>query len=111
MAGTDDFRTLVHGRLIDKAQRISTATDTPFLESSVRMTAEGKLNDADAAYLEEVTRSQLLANMAGQISGAQVVVPVEQDLINTSTLEKQIQIQPLGYMTWIVLNMGLTQTL
>ncbi|MFC3159001.1 hypothetical protein SAMN05443633_107158 [Chryseobacterium arachidis] len=111
MAGTDDFRTLVHGRLIDKAQRISTATDTPFLESSVRMTADGKLNDADAAYLEEVTRTQLLANMSGQISGAQVLVPVEQDLINTNTLEKQIQIQPLGYMTWIVLNMGLTQTL
>nr|WP_315032493.1 DUF2586 family protein [uncultured Chryseobacterium sp.] len=111
MAGADDFRTLVHGRLIDKAQRISTATDTPFLESSVRMAADGKLNEADAIYLEEVTRTQLLTNMAGQISGAQVLVPTDQDLINTSTLEKRIQIQPLGYMTWIVLNMGLTKTI
>ncbi|MDR2238168.1 MAG: DUF2586 family protein [Chryseobacterium sp.] len=111
MAGSDDFRTLVHGRLIDKAQRISTATDTPFLESSIRMAADGKLNEADAVYLEELTRAQLLNNMAGQISGAEVLVPLDQDLINTNTLEKQIQIQPLGYMTWIVLNMGLTKTI
>ncbi|KMQ63012.1 hypothetical protein ACM46_13765 [Chryseobacterium angstadtii] len=111
MAGMDDFRTLVHGRLIDKAQRISTATDTPFLESSVRLTPDGKLNEADAVYLEEVTRAQLLNGMAGQISGAQVLVSLDQDLINTNTLQKQIQIQPLGYMTWIVLNMGLTKTI
>lgn len=111
MAGADDFRILVHGRLIDKAQRISTAADTPFLETSVRLTPDGKLNEVDAMYLEEMTRAQLLNNMAGQISGAQVLISLDQDLINTNTLNKQIQIQPLGYMTWIVLNMGLTKTI
>jgi len=111
MAGNDDFKILVLGRLIDKAQRVTASSTTPFLETSVRMTKEGKINDADALYLEKNLKSQLLLQMAGQISNAEVYIPTDQDLINTSTLEQQIEIQPLGYMTWIVLNLGLTKTI
>ena len=111
MAGNDDFRILVHGRLIDKAQRISTASTTPFLESSVRITKEGMINDSDAIYLERTIKAQLLNQMTGQISDADVIIPINQDLINTSTLEIQGKIQPLGYMTWIVFNLGLTKTI
>lgn len=111
MAGNDDFKILVLGRLIDKAQRVTASSTTPFLETSVRMTKEGKINDADALYLEQNLKSQLLLQMAGQISNAEVYIPTDQDLINTSTLEQQIKIQPLGYMTWIVLNLGLTKTI
>ncbi|AKK74442.1 hypothetical protein OK18_19110 [Chryseobacterium gallinarum] len=111
MSGNDDFRILVYGRLIDKAQRVATSSSIPFLESSVRMTKEGKINDADAAYLEQNIKSQLLLQMAGQISDADVLVPTDQDLINTNTLEMQVKIQPLGYLTWIILNLGLTKTI
>lgn len=111
MAGTDDFHILVHGRLIDKAQRISTSSSTPFLETNVRMTKDGKINDADALYLEQNIKTQLLLHMADQISDADVIIPTDQDLINTSTLEQQIKIQPLGYMTWIIINLGLTKSI
>lgn len=111
MAGNDDFKILVFGRLIDKAQRVSTASTIPFLETSVRMTKEGKLNDADATYLEQNIKSQLLLQMSGQISDADVLVNADQDLINTNTLEMQVKVQPLGYMTWIIINLGLTKTI
>jgi hypothetical protein len=111
MAGNDDFKILVHARLIDKAQRIATSATTPFLESNVRITPEGKINDADAIYLEQVIKNQLTSQMSDQISGSDVIIEANQDLISTSTLEMQVKIQPLGYLTWIVINLGLTKNI
>lgn len=111
MAGADDFRILVHGNLIDKAQRIAAATNTPFLETSVRINADGTINEADAKYLEEVTKQQILAQMTGQISDVDVIIPTDQNLINTSNLNETVKILPLGYLTWITIQMGLTSKL
>lgn len=111
MAGNDDFRILVHGSLIDKAQRIATAANTPFLETSVRINPNGTVNDADAKYLEEVTTQAILAQMSGQISGVEVIVPTDQNLIETSNLRLTVRILPLGYLTWITIEMGLTSNL
>lgn len=111
MAGNDDFRILVHGSLIDKAQRIASAVNTPFLESSVRVTADGKINEADAKYLEEVTKQALLAQMTGQISDVDVIVPTDQNLIETPVLTEIVKILPLGYLTWIRIELGLTSNL
>jgi hypothetical protein len=111
MAGADDFRILVHGSLIDKAQRIATAANTPFLESSVRINPDGTINDADAKYLEEVTKQAILAQMSGQISDVDVIVPTDQNLIETSNLRETVKILPLGYLTWITIEMGLTSNL
>lgn len=111
MAGSDDFHILTHGRLIDKTQRIAAATTTPFLETSVRIDPQGNILESDAKYIEELIKAQILTQMSEQISGVDVIVPVEQDLINTSKLAVQIKIQPLGYLTWIVVTLGLTKTL
>jgi hypothetical protein len=111
MAGSDDFRIMVHGSLIDKAQRIATAANTPFLETSVRINADGTINDADAKYLEEVTAQAILAQMSGQISGVEVIVPTDQNLIETPNLRETVKILPLGYLTWITIEMGLTSNL
>lgn len=111
MAANDDFRILVHGRLIDKAQRIATTTMQPFIETAVRISPNGNINETDATYIEQVVIAQINASMGNQISGIDVIIPIEQDLINTSTLDMQVKIQPLGYLTWIVINLGLTKTL
>lgn len=111
MCSTDDFRILVYGRLIDKAQRIATATSSPFIETSVRMNPDGTINDGDAIDMEQTIKTQLDAQMSDQISGSDVIIPLEQDLINTNTLEMQVKIQPLGYMTWIIINLGLSKTI
>ncbi len=111
MAGADDYRILVHGRLMDKAQRIATATTSALIETSVRMEKDGSINKADATYLEDLVKAQIRSKMEGQISNVDVLVPTDQDLINTSTLSIQIKIQPLGYMTWIAITMGLTKSI
>ncbi|MBO4233901.1 hypothetical protein FO675_06235 [Riemerella anatipestifer] len=111
MAGNDDFRILAYGRLIDKAQRIATAANSAFLETSVRMTKDGKLNETDTAYLEDIIKQQIRSKMSEQISDVDVIVPKDQDLINTSSLAMQVKIQPLGYLTWITVNLGLTKNI
>lgn len=111
MGTDDDTRILVHGRLLDKAQRITTATTTPFLETSIRITAEGKINDADADFIEKTVRQQILAGMSGQISDVAVNVPLDQNVIETSRLNIEVAILPLGYLTWIIVKLGLTKQL
>lgn len=69
------------------------------------MDKSGNILESDAQYIEELIKTQILTKMSEQISNVEVIVPTEQDLINTSKkLTVQIKIQPLGYLTWIVAN-------
>lgn len=111
MGSQNDFGILAYGRIIDKAHRIVTATTTPFLETSLRINADGTINAADAKYIEKVIEAQLLANLAGQVSGVSVDIPLNQNVVSTSTLQINGAVQPLGYNTWITFNLGLTKTL
>ena len=111
MCGSDDFHLLAHGRLIDKAQRIAAATTIPLLETDVRVANDGTINASDAKYIEDLVKAQLRAGMSEQISGVDVIVDTTQNIITTSTLPMEVKIQPLGYLTWIKIQLGLTQTL
>jgi hypothetical protein len=111
MASNDDFRILVNGRLVDKAQRVAVATATPLLETTVRVNDNGSINDTDAKHLENEISQQLLSQMAGQISAVDVSVPTNVDIVNTSTGEIEVKILPLGYLTWLVVKIGLTSNI
>lgn len=111
MATDDDFRILVHGRIIDKAQRVTTATATPMLETSVRVNADGTINATDAKELEETILQQLRSQLAGQASDFDVNVPTDANIINTSTGGIEVKVLPLGYLTWIKVTIGLTANL
>jgi len=111
MATVDDFNILVHGRVIDKAQRIAVATSTPLLETSIRVNADGTINDSDAKHLEGTINQQLKAGLAGQVSDVAVNVPVNSNIINTSTGGIEVKVLPLGYLTWIQCTIGLTANL
>lgn len=111
MATADDFRILVHGRVIDKAQRIAVAAATPLLETSVRVNADGTINEADAKHLENMVKQQLQSQLADQVSDVDVNVPVDANIINTSTGGIEVKVLPLGYLTWIQVTIGLTANL
>ncbi|WP_163401412.1 DUF2586 family protein [Flavobacterium fluviatile] len=111
MATDDDFRILVNGRIIDKAQRVTTATATPMLETSVRVNADGTINATDAKELEETILQQLRSQLAGQASDFEVNVPTDANIINTSTGGIEVKVLPLGYFTWIKVTIGLTANL
>lgn len=111
MCTNDDFRILVHGGVIDKAQRIAAEAYTPYIEDFVRVNADGTINDTDAKHLEDILSTAIRSNMGGQISDVDVNIDPGQDIINTSTLEVQVRVLPLGYLTWITVTLGLTTQL
>ncbi|MBR3568208.1 MAG: hypothetical protein IKN94_08045 [Salinivirgaceae bacterium] len=111
MCSTDDYRILAHGRIIDKVQRIAAQAYLPFVETPIRMNADGTVNATDAAYIEATLENAVRAAMSEQISGIKVSVPLTQDVINTSTLSVDVKVQPLGYLTWITVTLGLATSL
>jgi len=111
MASADDYNILVHGRVVDKAHRVAVATATPLLETTVRVNADGTINATDAKHLENEIKQQLQSQLAGQMSDVDVNVPVDTNIINTSTGVIEVSILPLGYLTWIKITIGLTANL
>ena len=75
------------------------------------MNADGTVNATDAAYIEATLENAVRAAMSEQISGIKVSVPLTQDVINTSTLSVDVKVQPLGYLTWITVTLGLATSL
>ena len=108
MADNGDFRIMVHGRVIDKAQRVAAAAYLPYIEDYIRIENDGTINETDAKHLEGILDSAIRARMGGQMSNVRVVIDPNQDVINTSTLEIGVQVLPLGYLTWINVTLGLT---
>ena len=111
MCSNDDFSTLAHGRVIDKAQRIAIAAYMPYVETPMQMADDGTIDIADAESMAKVIESQLRAQMSGQVSNVKVVVPTAQDLVNTHTLRVSVSVLPLGYNTWISVEMDLVSRL
>lgn len=108
MCSNDDFSILAHGRVIDKAQRLAIAAYMPYIETPIQMADDGTIDAADAESMAKVIESQLRAQMGDQVSNVKVVVPVEQDLINTHSLFVNVYVLPLGYNTWINVKINLT---
>lgn len=111
MCATDDFRILAHGRVMDKAQRVAAQAYQPFVETDIRMEADGTVNASDAAYIEEVLDSALRTQLSGQLSDLSVNIPLKQDVVNTSNLQANVKILPLGYLSWIEVTIGLAAKL
>jgi hypothetical protein len=107
MASTDDYRLLVYGRLVDKAAIITAAVYMDELEGEVVVDAQGRMSETDLEHLKGVLTQQVNLNMADQISNIIVIIDPTQDITNTSKLVVKEQIQPLGYKSYIEINLGL----
>jgi len=108
MCSTDDFNILVHGRVIDKAQRIAAIATTPYIEDYMRINADGTINENDADYMETLVKTAILSKMSGQISDVNVAIDTTQNIVTNSTLNIRVSVLPLGYLTWINITLGLT---
>lgn len=108
MASTDDYRRLAYGRVIDKAAVITAAVYIEQLQNEVPVNAAGKIDSLALAALESAITQQINIGMAGQFSALIVSINPDQDIINTETLRVKIRIQPLGYTSFIDIDLGLT---
>lgn len=112
MATADDFKILVHGRVIDKAQRITAQAYAQYIETDVDLDDDGSIKDSDAYYLERILEQSILSNMTGQISNAKVIIDPEQTgVLQASNLAAQVSVLPKGYLTWITVTIGLTSSI
>lgn len=111
MATNDDARILVHANILDKAQRITAATYTPYVESNIKMVDDGTIDETSAKHLEDLVKAQLRANMAGQISNVDAIIDLNQNVIETGKVAIKVKLLPLGYLTWIEIELGLTTTI
>ena len=110
MCSSDDFSILVHGRIIDKAQRITAEAYIPYIEDYVELNSDGTLTQSAASDLENVLTQALLNGLAGQMSDVDVNIDTDQDVVNTSTIEVGVRVLPLGYATWINVTLGLSSS-
>lgn len=107
MCSTDDYRRMAYGRVIDKAAIIAAAVYIEELEGEVEIDAEGKIDSLALAALETTIKQQINLGMAGQFSQLIVSINPNQNITATETLTVKLRLQPLGYKTFIDVDLGL----
>lgn len=112
-ASTSDFRRLAHLRVCLEAKRLLRiwllryvgesvpVDDNGYLEASAR----GAIESAATAFLE----GRLLST--DNASAVQVKLNEKENILTTAKLTGKIRIRPLGYLTWIEVDLGLVNPL
>jgi hypothetical protein len=107
MCSIDDYRLLAYGRVIDKAAVIAAAVYAEQIEDEVEVDASGNIASHVVNDLEKNIEQQINVAMASQISGITVIINPAQNIINTSKLTVKLRIRPLGYKSFIDVELGL----
>lgn len=112
-ASNDDQQFLSRGRVIDKAAKLAVATYNRYVNSEVDVDTDGKLTGEYVAMFESLVereiRQQMIANK--ELSGVNCYINPDQNVLGTSTVNMELQLQPVGYASYIVVKIKFTQTL
>lgn len=108
MCSLDDYRFLAHGRVVDKAARIAAAIYAERIESEVETEAGGVVASHVVIDLEKQIEQAINVQMAEQISEVNAIIAANQNIINTSKLVVKVRVRPLGYSSFIDVELGLT---
>lgn len=103
---TDDYAFIARGRVIDKAQLIAYAVYVNELDDEVPVTESGQLERGFARSMEAIVETQILELMAGEISGVEVVIDENQNVISSNQTEIELRVTPVGYQSQIIVNLG-----
>ncbi len=107
MANTKDYRLLAYGRVVDKAAIIAAAVYLDQVESEVDVDADGKIAEEALQHLKGILEQQVLVAMGDQISGVEIYINPDQNIINTSKLTVKLRVRPKGYTSFIDIDLGL----
>jgi Protein of unknown function (DUF2586) len=110
MCSTDDYRLLAYGRVVDKAAIIAAAVYVERIEGEVDIAPDGTIETNVIIDLEKQIEQQIILAMGEQISGITVIIAANQNIIATSKLIVKLRIRPLGYTSFIDVELGLTAT-
>lgn len=110
---TSDYAYIENVRTMDKATRGIRSNLLPYLNSPLKVDATtGKLSPDTVAYLETVA-GRALEDMekADELSGYEVIIDPEQNVLATSELEVIVHNVPMGVMRKVKVKIGYTQSL
>lgn len=110
---TSDYAYIENGRTIDKAVRGVNVALTDYLNSPLYVDpVTGRLTDLTISNFKN-SASIPLENMLvdGELSGYQVIIDDEQNVLATSKVELTIKLVPVGVAREIVVNIGYTVSL
>jgi len=107
-SSTSDFQYWQYGRVMDAACNAGLTALLQFLNSSVRVNADGTIYEQDARTIENTVQAAIAAvtTQVGQASAVSVQVSRTQNILSTSTLAVTIGITPLGYAKQIDATIG-----
>lgn len=108
MASDDDYKILANGAVIDAVAKIVADTYINELESEVATNEDGTIKETEAVYLEELLKQRIVTSMDGRISGVEVIIDKTVNIINTSKLKVKARVLPVGYLTYIDVELGFT---
>lgn len=106
-----DYQYWQHGRVMDAATTTAYIALLPYLSSSVRTIAGGKIDPRDAGSWEakvyDALRTVLLdpdnaQGTQGHVSALDVAIDRNNNVLASGTVKVKVAIQPLGYAKYIV---------
>jgi hypothetical protein len=99
---TSDFRWLEYRRVMDRACRDARLAGLSSAHDEGDVTGLKALESDMQVPLDRLVGARLCA-------GATVVVPIDQDVVGTSTVAASVSIQPIPAMRWINVDIGFTR--
>jgi hypothetical protein len=111
VALTDDYAQLTLGRVIDKASRIAYSTYVNELLDEVDVDSNGRLSQPTCKHYQALIETAIQQGMAGEIVNVSAYVDPNQDIIATSQLNIELNIQPFGINRTINITIGFASTL
>lgn len=105
-----DFTYIQFRRVMDRACQIVRAGILPYLNSSMRIDEEGKIDERDAAVITAAVNGQLRTGLVspGHVSDTEVVIDRSANLLSGAALPVTVRIRPKGYAKQIEVSVGYT---
>lgn len=112
VVATSDFAFIENNRVIDKAIRLTESILTPQLQKDLLLNPDGTLTTDTVGFFQDLVADQLSGMESdGEISGFNVLIDPDQDVLATSTVVITIEILPVGIAEFITVNIGLVTNL
>lgn len=109
----DDFKPLANGFVMDKAILIAYNALIDELSDDILLSTDGTIHPAIIKSWQNKVENQIDGAMTanGEISGVQVFIDHQQNILSTGNMEVSIRILPVGYAKTIEVLIGFTTNL
>lgn len=113
---SDDFSSLAHGRVIDKAAKIAYRTFVNEIEDDIEVDDNGYMDPSVVKNYQSIIENAIsdgMVNATGkEISSVKCVIDPAQNLLASNTVQlKKLGVIPKGYSTYINVPLGFTNPL